>query len=164
MGLRKIEKWMERNSFLVIVLFFNLMLGIAWAASEHIGARSTLDTMPADDDRVVVWDKDVATGYAQEVSVFRGANLNAIVNAETGVASPGITMYDINDANGTGDPSGDVVTLTGAIAVVNGEGIGLIYTGVSLDAGYVEHVAANPEPATPTGLAVGGGLGIAVGR
>ena len=75
MGLKKINRWMEKHALLVIVLFFQVMLGIAWAANEHLGERATLDTMPADDDKIAIYDTSTTTGFAQAVSVFRGDKL-----------------------------------------------------------------------------------------
>ena len=75
------------------------MLCVAWAANQHIGARTKLAVLPADDDVLAIYDLSTTTGKGIEVAVFRGTNLNAIVDAYTGVGTPGMTLYD-NDNEG----------------------------------------------------------------
>ena len=111
----KLIKFLNRHVFISIILFFSLMVGVAWAVSEHIAARTKLAVMPADDDVLAIYDTNAGTGLGIEVSVFRGDNLNAIVNAETGVADPGITMYDSSAGAGTADIFG---TSTGAYDII----------------------------------------------
>ena len=106
----KIIKFMERNFLISTWCFFILMLGVAWAANQHIGARTKLAELPADDDVLAIYDLSTTTGKGIEVSEFRGDNLNAIVDAESGVANPGITMYDDNGtATGTAFINGTTV-------------------------------------------------------
>ena len=116
----KLIKFLNRHVFISIILYFALMVGVAWAVSEHIAARTKLAVMPADNDVLAIYDTDAGLGLGIEVSVFRGTNLNAIVNAEAGVADPGITMYDSSAGAGTAFVYG---TSTGAYDVVMSLGV-----------------------------------------
>lgn len=103
------------------------MVGIAWAANQHIGARDRLAVMPADDDVLAIYDTDAGAGLGIEVSVFRGDNLNAIVNADTvGSATPGVTTYDSDDAAGTsyfhGTSLGGINAIVMALGVEEADG------------------------------------------
>jgi len=113
-------KFFNRHVFTSIILYFALMVGVAWAVTEHIAARTKLAVMPDDNDVLAIYDTDAGLGYGIEVSVFRGTNLNAIVNAASGVASPGITMYDSSAEAGTAFVYG---TSTGAYDVVMSLGV-----------------------------------------
>ena len=111
----KLIKFLNRHVFISIILYFALMVGVAWAVSEHIAARTQMTDPPADDDVLAIYDTNAGTGLGIEVSVFRGDNLNAIVNAETGVTDPAITMYDSSPGAGTADIFG---TSTGAYDII----------------------------------------------
>ena len=112
-------KWLNRHAFTSIFLYFVLMMGVAWAANEAINAR-TAATSIQDADMLAIYDDDAGAGRSITVSNFRGDNLNAIVNAETGVAEPQITMYDSSTAAGTADIYG---TSTGSFYVVMSLGV-----------------------------------------
>ena len=95
----KLVKFLNRHVFTSIILYFMLMVGVAWAVSEHIAARTKLAVMPADDDVLAIYDTNAGTGLGIEVSVFRGDNLNAIVNASTGVPDDDLTVLSYSGAN-----------------------------------------------------------------
>ena len=110
-------KWLNRHAFTSIFLYFVLMMGVAWAANEAINAR-TAATSIQDADMLAIYDDDAGAGRSITVSNFRGDNLNAIVNAETGVTDPGITMYDDNGTStGTAFIYGTSVDDTKAIVM-----------------------------------------------
>ena len=113
-------KWLNRHVFTSIVIYFALMVGVGWTVNQSIADRTALEVMPADDDDIAIYDTDAGTGKSIAVSTFRGDNLNAIVNAATGVTDPVITMYDSSSAAGTADIYG---TSTGSYDVVMSLGV-----------------------------------------
>ena len=96
--MKNIKDFLTRHVFITIFLYFSFMLTTAWAISEHIGARTALAVLPADDDVLAIYDTSTTSGKGIAVSVFRGANLNAIVDACEGVAAPAMGLYDSNNA------------------------------------------------------------------
>ena len=116
-----IIKWLNSHVVTSIILYFALMVGVAWSANQAISDRTALAVMPADDDVLAIYDLSTTSGKSIAVSVFRGDNLNAIVNAETGVTDPQITMYDDNGAStGTAAIYGQSVDGTKAIVMTIG--------------------------------------------
>lgn len=106
--MKNIKDFLTRHVFITIFLYFSFMLATAWAVSEHIAARTKLAVLPADDDVLAIYDTSTTSGKGIAVSVFRGTNLNAIVDACEGVAAPAIGLYDSQNAGtdvtcGTGD-------------------------------------------------------------
>ena len=116
-----IIKWLNSHVVTSIILYFALMVGVAWSANQAISDRTALAVMPADDDVLAIYDLSTTSGKSIAVSVFRGDNLNAIVNAETGVSDPQITMYDIEDAAGTAKIMG--LSAGGSNAIVMSLGV-----------------------------------------
>ena len=115
-----IIKWLNSHAIPATIFYFALMGGIAWGVNQSIADRTALEAMPADGDLIAIYDLDATAGKSIAVSTFRGDNLNAIVNAATGVSDPAITMYDSSAAAGTADIFG---TSTGAYDVVMSLGV-----------------------------------------
>ena len=115
-----IIKWLNSHAIPATIFYFALMGGIAWGVNQSIADRTALEAMPADGDLIAIYDLDATAGKSIAVSTFRGDNLNAIVNAATGVTDPAITMYDSSSAAGTADIYG---TSTGSYDVVMSLGV-----------------------------------------
>ena len=104
-----IIKWLNSHAIPATIFYFALMGGIAWGVNQSIADRTPLEAMPADGDLIAIYDLDATAGKSIAVSTFRGDNLNAIVNAATGVTDPTIMMYDSSDDDGTAKIKGTSV-------------------------------------------------------
>ena len=62
MGIRIILKWLDEHVSIAILLFFTVMLGIAWAADEAINTRTELAEAPAENDILVLYDTTATAG------------------------------------------------------------------------------------------------------
>ena len=128
-----IIKWLNSHAIPATIFYFALMGGIAWGVNQSIADRTALEAMPADGDLIAIYDLDATAGKSIAVSTFRGDNLNAIVNAATGVTDPTITMYDNDTAAGTAKIYG---TSTGSYDVVMS--IGVEDSGSATGTTYIE--------------------------
>ena len=117
-----IIKWLNSHAVPATIFYFALMGGIAWGVNQSIADRTALEAMPADGDLIAIYDLDATAGKSIAVSTFRGDNLNAIVNAEAGVVSPTITMYDDNGTS-TGTAAIYGTTVDGDYDVVMSLGV-----------------------------------------
>ena len=95
-----IIKWLNSHAIPATIFYFALMGGIAWGVNQSIADRAASTDIEGV-DLLAIYDDSEAAGRSISVTNFRGDNLNAIVNAETGVSDPQITMYDIEDTAGT---------------------------------------------------------------
>ena len=50
MGIRTIAKWIDDHVSIGIILFFTVMLGVAWAADQAMNLRTELEAAPAEND------------------------------------------------------------------------------------------------------------------
>ena len=98
MGITTILKWLDDHISIAILLYFTVMVGVAWAANEAINVRTAIVGVPAENDILPLYDTSGSAGA-------RTTTLNLM-----GMLESALTTYEIHIDNLPSSPTFVAVT------------------------------------------------------